>query len=356
MLKHIKDYKNIKHYFSKDILFIRIFFIVFFILLGIKIYEIKNYQHEYIRNITNFHPASNHATAAIAKQIPINTKVYLMAIDDVSYKAKIISVSFGVSIYFKQSDFKEDPKFDVTNGNIKKIDMVERTVKNGYVEEYMVVDADIDATYLMHTYPLDKQIIYISLTPFNDVYSNYYFKITNFTDYTNLGKSDYNLVTTGFVNQIDTRVISLENKPYTYYAARGDSYFVLNHKNFYVYVKTLQYVFLSVLTALFALLLSSRKTSPINGRVAVTGSAVFSLVASVFQINSTLRIIGAVTLFDIVTMFAGLVILLSFIITIRSLKVLDEHGFVAAKSFDQRAFTLMCIYVFLFFLGVYIYV
>lgn len=86
------------------------------------------------------------------------------------------------------------------------------------------------------------------------------------------------------------------------------------------------------------------------------GSAVFSLAANILQINSTMRAVNVITLIDLITIFTCLIILLSFLVTVRALQFVDEDGYETSKVFDMLMFWCLMAYTLIFFTFIYYYV
>ena len=110
-----------------------------------------------------------------------------------------------------------------------------------------------------------------------------------------------------------------------------------------------------MLIAIFALLINSKKSRPDNGRISVIGSSVFSLAANVFQINSANRVVNSITIIDLITSFAALIILLSFLISVRTLSFWEDEGYPTSKIFDQAMFATLFMYTVVFFCFIYQY-
>lgn len=286
------------------------FSMIFFI--AIRVHNLVKDQNDYFMARIGSKEVAENVISRRIKKIPINTKVTLLEMQDINLKDKDMVMQVLLGISYNLADFKsEPPKLDLYNGTIKNQKLISTTITDGRVNEQYYLDMVIEPNYQSELYPLDKELITIFFTPLN-YDANYYFHVSDFiddTDYNNMWQGDYKLMKMGFINYVESNVTTNENqKPVITYYAENRSYALFDHKSLYSYIKSIQYILLSLLIAIFALLINSKLNSPKNGRITVIGSSVFSLAANVFQINSTNRIVSQITLVDLITSFAALVI------------------------------------------------
>lgn len=325
-------------------------------ILGHKLHKIKNYQEDFIVYKTGYPTYdTKEFKAKLKNEVEIKTKVYMWNMSDINMKDKYLNLNFFAEFSYVESEMKnEAPQVNIFNGRLISEQLLSHNVKNGIVHDYVKINADVEPQYMVQLYPLDKELISVRLVP-KDQQKNYYYRIVGFYDYTEGAQSNYNLVGTGFVNQVmDTSELALllDAKPY-YGMSRA--FMLFEHKSIYSFIKSIQYILLSVCIAILALLVNAKTNSPKNGRVAVIGSSVFALAANVFQLNSSSKPIIGITVIDLMTFFCSIVIILCFLITLRALRFLDDDGYAMGKIFDQALFICIFICSAGFFTAIYVY-
>jgi hypothetical protein len=320
------------------------------------LYEQNSYFNDRLHPDTETHASS----ILLDNKIPIDTKISLVSMKDINLKDKTIGAQVLLGLSYNQPDFKDGtPKISLYNGKITDQRLMTSSIKDGRVNEQFVIDVAIEPNYQSQLYPLDKELITMFFTPFR-YNANYYFYVSEFiddTDYANLGQGDYKLINMGFRNFIESiPMVDENNQHITNFYAINRTYALFNHKNLYSYIKSIQYILLSLLIAIFALLINAKINSPKNGRITVIGSSVFSLAANVFQINSINRVVSQITLIDLITSFAALVIFLAFLVSLRTLTFLDEDGYETSKIFDMSMFFTLLSHTIIFFVFIYLYI
>ncbi len=345
-----------KKHIIRYIVIVNIFFILVISGLLTLLHQAKMAQDRVIKEKTTLHTIAMDKTKNLWQKIPVYTKVYLLYIGDINLKEKLLTVYLGISLKYDQKTLVgEEPNISIVNGTIRSNKLIKtQQLKDSEIEKLYIVQADIEPSYMLQLYPLDRQLVAMRLTPEN-MDANYYLQVTGFYDYSQPA-NDYTIDREGYLNQIESYHIYLTANKGTYYNVFSRIYLLFNHQNIFTYIKNIQYVVLSLLLSIFALLINSRSNSPLNGRVAVIGGSVFALAANIFQINATIKPIGSYTIIDLITVFASTIILSSFLITIRSLSFADDGGYETAKTFDVAMFSCLMVYVIAFFVLVYWYV
>jgi hypothetical protein len=340
--------------------------------LGYKLHKAKQFQDEYIDDrIGNYSYTESEVQMKLKGEKEVNTQVFFWNMNDINMKEKYLNLNLYIGLTYNESDFKAgDPELAIYNGRLLSQKVMTREVDDRHiVHELLWINTDIEPIYMVQMYPLDKELLSVRIAPKNQE-SNYYFKVTALYDYTEGAQSNYDLIDMGFNNVIQepqdlhvTNAPKLTNKyknnlsymQHKPFLGMNRSYMLFEHKSIYSYIKSIQYILLSISVAIISILINSKTNSPKNGRVAVIGSSVFALVANLFQLNATNRPTNLITVIDLMTFFCGLIIILCFLITLRTLRFLDDEGYPVAKLFDQAMF--MCIFTsaVMFFVAIYIY-
>ena len=347
-----------RHIILCNIVLLNIILILIVCAFALRIQKSKLQQAQFIQSKTVQQHIPIQDLAKINDLAVVEAKVYIVGIKDINLKDSVIPVNFILSTTYKKKDFPQDsPQIELANGTIISKYLYYKSVDEGIVHEVVSYEANIEPIYQLQLYPLDKQVI--SIRPMAKNWLNEKFNIKISDMYLDSGSlipnSDYVLEKSGFANSIDTFSIMIGHKNKEVSSVGNTIYTVFNHKNVYTYIKHIQYIVLAILIALFSLLINAKTASPKNGRVAVIGSSVFSLAANVFQINSTIRATNVFTLVDFITIFAGLIILMSYVTTVKTLKLIDTESYETSKAFDLSVFYCLLAYIIIFFTSIYIY-
>lgn len=327
--------------------------------ISLKINHMVKDQNAYFDMRVNKYNLSPADQKNLQHKIPVDLKITINNMQDINLKEKTIDAEVIFGLSYNKLDFKTgSPDIELYNGDLKSKKLINSTTKNGRVNDQFIADVEIHPNYQSELYPLDKELVSLVFVP-RDYMANYYFLVSDFwdnTDYDDLGQGDYKLIKMGFLNTVGSELAHNEsNQTVINYYGYGRSYAIFDHKTLYSYIKSIQYIILSLLIAVFALLINSRVNSPKNGRITVIGSSVFSLVANVFQINSINRTVGAITLIDLITSFAALIIFFAFLVTLRTLIFIDEDGYPTSRIFDQAMFATLMLNMLVFFTGIYFF-
>ncbi len=342
----------------RNIVLLNVVFIVIVFAFAMRIQRAKTLQTEYIHSKTIQQHIPTQDLAKIHDWTVVDTKIYVSYLRDINLKDTDIPVTFALSMTYPAHHFaKGMPEIDLNNGTITNKTQYYKNVENGMVSEVDVYDARITPAYQLQLYPLDRQLIMLRPVAKDWIDSPYYFNISGVyvaNDALN-PSSDYALIESGYNNPFEQYTMIVGHKDKNIDNVVGRGYMLFSHKNIYTYIKNIQYIVLSILIALFSLLINSRSNSPKNGRVAVIGSSVFSLAANVFQINSAIKPSNVFTLIDLITIFASLIILICFTATVKTLKLLDAENYETSKAFDLSVFYCLLSYCIIFFVAIYTY-
>ncbi len=325
--------------------------------LGNRLYVMKAKEYDWIYSRINAPVPTSAELKHLANMPAVNTTVFMMRMTDINLKEKALLINAVLNLDYLESNFSgKSLAIGIFNGQLKEQQLISRSIKKGRVHEIVKILAEVDPYYMANMYPLDLELISLRLSPKVED-DPYYFHLNNSVDMTYVAQNDYNLVKMGVVNEVESNDFAslTDTEQKVSYFGINRAYMLFEHKNIYSYLKTVQYMLLAISIALFALLINARTNSPKNGRVAVIGSSVFALSATVFQINASVKVINALTIIDLFTFYSGIVIILCFLITIRTLRFLDEEGYPLAKLFDIAMFVTIFIYTVVFFSGVYLY-
>jgi hypothetical protein len=342
----------------RNIVLLNIIFIVIVFIFAVRIQRAKILQTQYINSKIIQQHIPTRDLAKIHDWAVVDAKVYLFYIKDINLKDVNIPVSFALSMTYPANHFPKGlPDIDLSNGTVLSKTEYYKNIESGQVSEVDVYDAEITPSYQLQLYPLDKQLIMLRPAAKDWIDSPYFLNISGmYVDKNSLNpSSDYALIKSGYNNPFESYSMIVGHKNKDIYNVISRGYMVFDHKNIYTYIKNIQYIILSILIALFSLLINSKTNSPKNGRVAVIGSSVFSLAANVFQINSAIKPSNVFTLIDLITIFAGLIILICFTATIKTLKLLDSENYETAKAFDLSVFYCLLSYCIIFFVAIYTY-
>lgn len=345
----------------QSLLLVNVFFILLILIFSLKIHHMVNYQNGVLSKHLNESAINESASQQFMKRYtrPIYTQVFLQNMRLIDQKAEVMPVDFAMVMTYPESWLanREFPQISLDNGTILNSDEQLRQIKNGMVEDGILYSANVITNYIPDMYPLDKQVIVLQFSAKDTNESNtnfYYFKIDEFNNHSQTKGRNYRLVKDGFFGQTESFSLQVGPELKTFHDYTTDCYLLFSHKNMYSYLKTTQYLILSILIAVFALLINPRSGDSISGRVSVIGSAVFSLATNVFQINTLIRTTSGITLIDLMSAFAGSVILVCFLITSRSIRFKDKYGYDASKIHDLWMFWLMLFYPLVFFVITYL--
>lgn len=361
---YIHNFKQLNPQQRKTIfvyaLLLNIFLLCSIGLFGYKLHQIRQNEIDYISERTEVPPMSKADLATIKDQIPVDTKIFMWNTGDINLKEKIVPVDFFIRFAYNPHDFKgKTPEFDIFNGKLRSTQLIShKEQESEYIDLYRV-DAEVEPQLMLQMYPLDQELLSVRITPPKITSSNYYFKLTAFQDLTEKAQTNYNLNKIGFANMVvdyKDELAQFDDTPDSdiHYLGVNRAYMLFEHRDILSYIKSIQYILLSVCIAIFSLLINTRTNSPKNGRVAVIGSSVFSLAANVFQLNATTKSINAITAIDLMTFFCGVIIILCYLITVRALRFLDDDTYAMSKIFDQSMFMLTLTYSIVFFSAVYV--
>lgn len=361
---YIDNFKQLNPQQKKTIfiyaLLLNLFLLCSICLFGYKLHQIRQDEGNYISERINVPPLNKSDMAAVKDQVAVDTKIFMWNTGDINLKEKIVPVDFYMRIAYNPQDFNgKAPEFDIFNGKLRSSQLISHKEQAGQYIELYRVDADIEPQLMLQMYPLDQELLSVRITPTKIVSSNYYFKLTAFQDHTEKAQTNYDLTKIGFVNMIinyKDELAQFDDNPDLdiHYLGVNRAYMLFEHKNILSYIKSIQYILLSVCIAIFSLLINTRTNSPKNGRVAVIGSSVFSLAANVFQLNATTKSINSITAIDVMTFFCGVIIILCYLMTVRTLRFLDDDSYAMSKIFDQSMFMLTLTYSIIFFSSVYL--
>jgi len=291
----------------------------------------------------------------------IDTQLFLITTHLIDVKAEVMPIEFALTMTYPESwsNSGVTPEINLDNGDILSQDRQYYSVTDGIVEEIVLYQGQIYPSYNPLLYPLDNQLVSVSLSMKKNNESNTnlaYLEVTKLHYSDKTSHRNYHLIESGIHNQIQQYSIEIGSGSKQFYDFSNVVFLKYSHKNIYSYLKIIQYIILSILIATFALLINPRVGTAISGRISVIGSSVFSLSANIFQVNTLIRPVSGITLIDIMTAFAGLIILLCFLITTRTIKLNDEFGYDASKVYDLIMFRVLIFYIIAFFTITYIQV
>lgn len=348
-----------KRTITRYIIILNLVMLSIMISIAIKIDHMVKDANVYFNQQITPHNLTPDRLTKLHYKIPVDINVSVSTMQDIDLKDQYLEMELIVGMSYNKKDFKDgSPLIDLYNGEIKSQKLISSTLKNGRVNDQFVISVKVQPNYQSELFPVDKELVTLVFMPM-DYSANYYFWVSNFldnTDYDDLGQGSYKLVKIGYNNSIESEITRNENnQEITSYYGFDRSYALFHHRILYSYIKSIQYILLSLLIAVFALLINAKQNSPKNGRITVIGSSVFSLAANVFQINSTNRVISSITIIDLITSFAALVIFFAFLITLRTLIFIDEDGYPTSRVFDQAMFATLLLNMIIFFTGIYLF-
>lgn len=342
----------------KNIVTINLILMVMVCLFALRIERAKNIQEKFLQVRTSQQHIPLSALSEIHSRALVDAKVYMFYVKDINLKETSVPITFALSMTYARKDFPHHaPEIELNNGTIITTTPYFKSESKGEVNEVIVYDAEVLPVYQMQLYPLDKQLVSIRPSAKDWLDKPFYLRISGmYLESDAISQnSDYNVIKSGYANPIAAYSMMIGNSNREISSIISRAYMVYDHKNIYTYIKNIQYIVLSLLIALFSLLINSKTSSPKNGRVAVIGSSVFSLAANAFQINATVKATNVFTLIDLITVFAGMIILMCYITTVRTLKLIDSESYETSKVFDLSVFYCLLSYVVIFFISIYIY-
>lgn len=288
----------------------------------------------------------------------VNASVTILSQSLIKIKDETMPIIFAVKFEYLESSFRNrNPEIQLNNGTITEKKREYRHVLNGLVEEQIIYRANIQTRYTSLVYPLDKQMIPLTLSLSDDDTDDYaYLNVISLTDQTlsqSLSKGrNYYEESVGVAQKVRQYSDSL-NATTTSYFIDNLCYLIYKHKNIYSYLKTIQFIIFAMLVAIIALLINPQKGSAISGRISIIGSSIFYLSANIFQVNNQINSSSGITLMDIISVFAGLIIIICFLITAVAIKLNDEDGYHVSKIYDLILFKFLIFYTALFLILAY---
>ena len=322
-------------------------------LLLLMIHE-KNVENTYIQSrISKINVNLTGDSLDILKKTPIPTRVMLISIGDINLKEKQLMLYLGVTLHYKPQQFDSEPDFEVVNAVVSNKKLVKKHQNtDGSVDALYLTRVEIDPYYMMPLYPTDVQLIALRIAA-ADMDSNYYIQVKDFQNFSpKVG--DYNLIKAGYVNQIESYPINVAENNTSYFNQFSRLYLIYDHQNILSYIKSIQYVLLSLGLAICSLLLHSRKRGPYFERFGLISGSVFALASNIFQINASVKQVSAFSIVDLISVFAATVIISSFFTTIRTIKFAEVDGYETAKSFDIAMFSVLSTFSLVFFVLIYL--
>ncbi|MCX8514629.1 MAG: hypothetical protein ORN24_03585 [Burkholderiales bacterium] len=357
-----KEYKNCykqlttkqKLIVSKDLIFLNLVFLVLIIIFSVRIHTADTNQLNYIKN----NSVSTNATNSYAKtNNNFITRAYITDIKEFSLKDTSVAISFILSTMYSAKDFPTtDPDIELANGKIISRNVYYKTIESGMVHEVIAYEATVDPLFNQKLYPLDQQIILIN--PIAKNWSNKSYNVTinqvNIESNAVNPNHAYRLVKYGYSNSIDSMSMKIGHTDEIITNKVNSIYLIFNHKNIYSYIKNIQYILLGILIAVLTLFVNGKNSSTINGRISVIGSSVFSLAANVFQINASLKATNSFNLIDFITLFAGLIIMISFITIIKATRLMDTDNYETSRTYELTICYTLLLYIAIFFISIYV--
>ena len=293
-------------------------------------------------------------------QHKVDASVTILSQSLIRIKDDTMPVVFAVKFEYPENSFKSrNPEIQLNNGTIIENKLEYRHVTNGLVEEQKVYKANIQTRYTSLLYPLDRQIIPLGLSLNDDDTDDYaYLNVSSFTDQTlsqSLSKGrNYIQESVGIAQKVRQYSDSLNTTTRSYFIDNL-CYLIYKHKNIYSYLKTIQFIIFAMLVAIIALLINPQKGSAISGRISIIGSSIFYLSANIFQVNNQINSSSGITLMDVISVFAGLIIIICFLVTAVAIKLNDEDGYHVSKIYDLILFKFLIFYTALFLILAYVF-
>jgi hypothetical protein len=359
--KEYKDcYKQLtskqKLIISKDLVLLNVVLLILLFIFSVRIHKAETNQLNYI-NDNSIASAPQNYYANINNDFI--TRAYITDIKEFSLKDTSLAISFILSTMYESKNFPNtEPDIELANGKITSRNVYYKTIESGMVHEVVAYDATIDPLFNQKLYPLDQQII--TIEPIAKNWNNKRFDVTisevNIESNAINPNHAYRLVKYGFTNSADRMAIKIGHTNEIINNKVNSIYLIFNHKNLYSYIKNIQYILLGILISVLSLSIHGKKTSPLTGKISVIGSSVFSLVANVFQINASLKATNSFNLIDFITMFAGLIIIICFMIIIKSTDLLDTDNYEASRCYELTICYTLLLYIAIFFASIYILV
>lgn len=293
---------------------------------------------------------------------PIQAQMFLYTRQLIDVKSEVMPIEFGLSTIYQESwavDKEQIPVLDLQKGGfITSHEVSYRKIENGQVEEIGYFEGNIQTNYSALLYPLDKQLLLIGIGTLQQNESSTdrpYLSVSNFEDRSYIYKNlNYKPIKIGIVNAVNHISVPIGETTRGFNDMANNAYILYNHKNIRSYLKVTQYIIFSILIAVFALLINPKKGSAISGRISVVGSSVFSLSANIFQVNTMIRPGSGITLIDLMTAFAGIIILVCFLVTTQTVRLNDRFGYNASKLYDMIMFKCLIFYPIVFFVVTYL--
>lgn len=313
----------------------------------------RHAEEAYINEHTIEHNIAPSAANGMLGKIAIPARVMLLNIGDLNFKEKSLMLYLVVGLhYFPKLFTHGEPGFEIVNAINKDVKLVKKHPNpDGSVDSLYLTKVFIEPNYLVPLYPTDTQLISLRLAA-ADMDSNYYIQVRDFQNYS-APTGDYSLTKIGFVNQIENYPVNLNQVNTNYYNQFSRIYLIYDHQNVMNYLKSIQYIILSLALTLFSLLLSSRKRGPFLERFGLISGAVFALASNVFQISSNVKPVNSFTVIDLIVAFTAIIIMLSFFTSLQSIRLADQEGYETSRAFDVAMFSVLFTYSVIFFIAIY---
>lgn len=299
----------------------------------------------------------------IKASIPIlKGRVELYSHGSIDLLSNRMPINFFLTIEYPISMLRktQTPSVRINNGKIISSKLIYKTIINKTVYEKRDYDGEVDLYYRQNLFPLDTQVIPIQIVTERE-YENYLLNIDEYEiDLNNIPKNfhDYTLLKTALVSNVkehNIRVYVGGKKYYkNYYVSENLVYMLYSHHNLSTYLKNMQYLLLSLLMSIFALLINARKNNPTTGRISAISGSSFALAANLFHVSTLTKPSGGISLLDMVSGYVAVVILICFLVTVRSVRLNDTRGYKCSKFHDLIMFKHISYWTCLFFVSIYV--
>ena len=348
----------------RSLILINVFFIVLTIIFCIRIVYLVKQQDHYIKSQISISAVDHQKFNEFREQYtrPLHAKLFWLSRRLIDIKSEAMPIEFRVTITYPESwGIQDTPQLDLEFGGFitSKTTSYHRVI-NGEVEEMAFYEGNIPTNYSSLLYPLDTQLIILSLGTLvpNEANTNLPYLFIDEFENTQYLKSrrNYKFVKSGFFSWVNHYSLPIGNTVKDFYNLSNYAYLLYSHKNILSYLKVTQFIIFSILIAIFALLINPKRGSAISGRISVIGSAVFSLATNGFQVMSLINPGSGINLIDLFAVFAGAIILICFLVTATTVKLNDECGHNASRLYDLLVFRILLLYPLAFFIITYIIV
>lgn len=355
--------KTQKKLLYKYVLLLDVVLLLLISIILIKIYLLKIYVEK--SHIQQIHINDRMPINAInKKQYPIiNGSIFLKSHGAINLLTEVMPVKFSVTVSYPISLLTKNspPIIKLDNGQIFSNKLIFRSISHKTVYEERDYDGEVNIYYRQNLYPLDTQQIIIKINLENE-YSGYMLHINSFVmDTLNIPTyfHDYTLITSNLLAAFKRNILQLndgqnQNINHYFYVSENIIYMVYSHANISSYFKNMQYLVLSLLMSVFALLINSRKNNPTTGRISAISGSSFALAANLFHVSTLTKQSGGIGLLDLVSSYVATIILLSFLVTVRSTKLNDIYDYESSKAHDILMFKHLLLWTIAFFISFYL--